>query len=304
MDLLYVKWTFLSTGGSIGDALFFFISGFTLLLKPIDGIRQFPNWYKKRITRIYPSVFAVAIISCLFFNSHADIIHIITHGGRWFVSCIMIFYIFIYFIGAYAKNIIIAFEILVAILTGLCFCTDFGKDIFLAESHSIYASHNSIRWLVYFIFMLFGAHIGMIKDKLSHHWSDILLLIGNIIVFYLCFILGIRLQTLSFLQYISIAPMLGILFYAYKVFSKDKVKTILSKRYIGGIITFIGGLCLEIYLVQFYLFTDKMNAIFPLNIIIMFLIILAVAYATRCLARIILQTFQEQSYDWKKIIEI
>lgn len=36
--------SFLGTGGAIGDALFFFCSGFTLFLKPMG---QFDNWYKK-----------------------------------------------------------------------------------------------------------------------------------------------------------------------------------------------------------------------------------------------------------------
>lgn len=37
MDMLYPKFSFLATGGAIGDALFFFCSGFTLLLKPQMG---------------------------------------------------------------------------------------------------------------------------------------------------------------------------------------------------------------------------------------------------------------------------
>ena len=88
-ELLYPgKLSVLATGGSIGDALFFFCSGFTLFLKPMRGISYFLNWYKKRINRIYPTVFAFAIIGCLFFDSHADIITIIFRSG-WFVTCIM-----------------------------------------------------------------------------------------------------------------------------------------------------------------------------------------------------------------------
>ena len=46
MELLYGKYNALATGGAIGNALFFFCSGFTLFLKPINGIKDFPNWYK------------------------------------------------------------------------------------------------------------------------------------------------------------------------------------------------------------------------------------------------------------------
>lgn len=57
-DIMYLKYSALATGGAIGDALFLFCSGYTLILAWND---RFDNWYKKRISRIYPSVFA-----CLF----------------------------------------------------------------------------------------------------------------------------------------------------------------------------------------------------------------------------------------------
>lgn len=37
LGVMYGKYSFLSTGGTIGDALFFFCSGFTLFLKPGGG---------------------------------------------------------------------------------------------------------------------------------------------------------------------------------------------------------------------------------------------------------------------------
>ena len=55
MELLYGKYNALATGGAIGDVLFFFCSGFTLFLGKMG---RFDNWYKRRINRIYPTVFA------------------------------------------------------------------------------------------------------------------------------------------------------------------------------------------------------------------------------------------------------
>lgn len=46
MELLYGKYSMLATGGSIGDVLFFFASGFTLFL---GRMGRFDNWYKRRI---------------------------------------------------------------------------------------------------------------------------------------------------------------------------------------------------------------------------------------------------------------
>lgn len=54
----------LSTGGAIGDVLFFFCSGFTLFL---GRGGDFFNWYKRRINRIYPTVLMWAAIMAFVF---------------------------------------------------------------------------------------------------------------------------------------------------------------------------------------------------------------------------------------------
>lgn len=95
MDLLYGEYSYLATGGAIGDALFFFISGFTIFLG--RDYKDFGNYYKRRINRIYPTVFAWATISSIFLHHNKSFIDILITGGSWFVSCIMIYYVFLYF---------------------------------------------------------------------------------------------------------------------------------------------------------------------------------------------------------------
>ena len=72
----------------------------------------------------------------------------------------------------------------------------------------------------------------------------------------------------------------------------------------GFVIRAIGGLCLEVYLVQYSLFTDKLNFLFPLNLLIVFVEILAVAYMLRCFARIWSQTFKDGDYDRKEVFRV
>lgn len=78
MELLYGKYSMLATGGAIGDVLFFFASGFTLFL---GTDRRFDNYYKRRINRIYPTVFAWALISCLLFDRKNNFVDILLTGG-------------------------------------------------------------------------------------------------------------------------------------------------------------------------------------------------------------------------------
>lgn len=94
-DNQYVYAKGLATGGAIGDALFFFISGYSLFL---GRVGRFDNWYKRRIRRIYPSVFSLAILTSMLHLSGYDMFHVLLYGGEWFVSCIMLYYIVLYFI--------------------------------------------------------------------------------------------------------------------------------------------------------------------------------------------------------------
>lgn len=103
------------------------------------------------------------------------------------------------------------------------------------------------------------------------------------------------------LQILSLIPLLMTTFYFYKICNSNALKYCYEHKIAGWWIKFIGGLCLEIYLIQESLFTDKMNSIFPLNLIIMFGIILIGAYLLRCCARIFSQTFKDGEYNWKEI---
>ena len=75
-----------------------------------------------------------------------------------------------------------------------------------------------------------------------------------------------------------------------------------SNRHWNFLILTVSGLCLESYLINGYLLTDKLNAIWPLNLIIIISFILMCAYFVRCVARIFSQTFSTEDYEWRKII--
>lgn len=78
MGLLYGKFSMLATGGAIGDVLFFFASGFTLFMGRMD---RFDNWYKRRVNRIYPTIFSWAILATFVFGYQNDMKYTVIHGG-------------------------------------------------------------------------------------------------------------------------------------------------------------------------------------------------------------------------------
>lgn len=299
MGLLYGKYAALATGGAMGNALFFFCSGFTLFLKPFNGVLGFPNWYKKRINRIYPSVFAIAIVLCTFFDEWHTINDIIINGGRWFVTLIMVYYVFLYFIGVFFRdklNWVMAFAILATIVwfyvTGMTY--PFADD------------GLSSKWFLYFMFMLLGSKMGMIdtSKQEKYQWRNLILVILSIVAYYVFVTLTIRNQSIHFLHIFAFIPLLTMTYFFYLWANGSTAKSIYNNRVGNFIIRFIGGMCLEIYLIQNCLYTDKMNFLFPLNLLIMFCIIVVAAYLLRCFARLISQTFKEAPYDWKKMVSL
>lgn len=296
MGMLYGKYDILATGGAIGDVLFFFCSGFTLFL---GRMGRFDNWYKRRINRIYPTIFAWAILSAFLFNRHQSMDYTIIHGGGWFVTCIMLYYIILYFIQRFMlHHLKWVFGIVVLICTVWYFIMNRPAD------YNMYGA-TYFKWGHYFLFMLLGAMMGISKKQWKYNFkTDFIKLISCTFVYYAILFAGRKHPLFSELQITSLIPLLFIVYYFYKVCSSDALKKWYTNKYIGWAIKFIGGLCLEIYLVQGTLFTDKMNHIFPINILIMFIIIFVVAYLLRCGARVFSQTFKDGEYDWKAVFKL
>jgi peptidoglycan/LPS O-acetylase OafA/YrhL len=294
MELLYGKYGMLATGGAIGDVLFFFVSGFTIF----NGrMGRFDNWYKRRINRIYPTVFAWAIIGSFVFGYQNSMKYTILQGGGWFVSCIMIYYLVLWFIKREAK---IKLEWAFAIASAIVLVSYFFFN--RPQGWSMYGA-TYYKWIHYFLFMLLGSIIGTLpKQRLHFSFSrDLIKLLLCITAFYVVCIVSLRIQYLAQWQIVSLFPLLGTTFYFYKVCNCRPLKRCYNNRYVGWCIKFIGGLCLEIYIVQSSLFTDAMNSIFPLNIFVMFLIISVVAYLLRCISRIFAQTFKDGEYNWYEV---
>ena len=105
-------------------------------------------------------------------------------------------------------------------------------------------------------------------------------------------------------QVVTLLPLMGITVYFYKWCNAGWMKKIYDSKWGNWMIMVIGGLCLESYLIQYSLFTDKMNTIWPLNLIIITVVILLCSYLVRCMARLFAQTFRTEDYEWKKIFSL
>lgn len=282
----------LATGGVIGDALFFFCSGFTLFMKPIS--LPFDDWYKRRIRRIYPTVFAwAAICACLLGISH-DMWWTLLHGGGPFVMWIMRYYVLFYFIGRFMPRYLNqVFVSAVAISVVAYFLWE------RPEGYSMYGA-TSLKEIYFFLFMLQGAIIGR-GCSLPGGRKALAGFLLSVVAFY-GFVIGAeRVVFVNDWQLLSMLPLMCTIYFLFALCSCNKAKQLFFKARVSNIVLCIGGLCLEVYITQSVLLGIEIPLIFPLNYLSMFVLIFAASYLLRCCARIFLQTFLDKPYDWKSI---
>lgn len=302
MGKMYTEYSSLATGGAIGDALFFFCSGYTLFW---GKLQNFPNWYKRRIQRIYPTIIVMALINATYNISQIRYDIEANLGTGWFISCIFLYYLLLFPIRKYFSNYLTLVLICFSAITILLF---FYYGIEENSSGNIYGA-TYFKWAFFFLYMLFGAICGkkalqgasteQIKQNFS---TNLFFLLLNIIVFYGIYIIT-KNKALESYQLLSLFPLFGICYFAWTTCKCTLITRMIQTHIIGSSILFIGSLCLEIYLAQSLVFTTILNHIFPFNIPIIMIGVIMAAYFVRCLSRFLLQTFQIGDYDWQAIFK-
>lgn len=289
MEMCYPKYQFLATGGGIGDALFFFASGFTLFL---GRDMRFDQWYKRRINRIYPSILAAAIVAYFIWGFEENIGDILIGKRYWFIGCIMVYYVFLYPLKKIKNENVInwIFGGYLAIMVLSYFAIWGGAEPMYSK--------GLYRCLIFFLFMLQGAIMGRHSEKFACKWWHLpTLLIAAGLWFGL-----VRIGNGNGLFIISILPLLYITYSLYCVCNARILTKLYETKIWGSILYIVSQLCLEVYLIQKFVFTDAFNNLFPLNIPVIMLVAIIAAYLVKTLAEFISQTFKSEPYEWKKMM--
>lgn len=300
MDALYVKYEMLATGGAIGDTLFLFASGYTLFLS--SKTLRFDNWYKRRINRIYSSVIVCSIIGAVLVGT--DSVKLIKLAGGEFVIAIMCYYVLLYFIKQYAMRYVPYILIGVGLVSIVVYWLWFPYK-YETSSKGIYGITTLFRWIPYFAFMLLGSWIGVKRQSIKYRTSlDFLLMALCLGVFYGLQFAAKKCSVVAPFQIVTLLPLMGIVYYFWKWCHADFWKKVYSHKYGNALVMTVSGLCLESYLIQYSLFTTKMNGVFPLNLPIMVVIVLFVAFGCKCLSSFFAQTFKDGDYKWKGMCKL
>ena len=292
----------LATGGAIGDGLFFFCSGYLLMMgKEYD----FFNWYKRRINRIFPTVFAIAIFGILVFGKDPTLKSVIINGGGWFVKAILVFYAVFWFVKHCLSERMWVAYLIDGIIVMAWYLLFYERDV-----NPTFAGVDYFRWPCFFMIMLLGASSYIIETrKVLNSGGCILYLV--LLVPLLAFYYGYqhlesRFVLLKDLQIVLLPALMGIIWCVYRICSNERVIKCYRNKYFYWPAYYISACCLEIYLCQWWCFDFGSNLIhyFPLNVIATFILVFIVAYLVKVFSIFLSQTFKTEKYDWKGMVKL
>ena len=131
-----------------------------------------------------------------------------------------------------------------------------------------------------------------------------LLFFGSIVLYYACMAVYKLGPVYCHFQMVSLIPLLLSIYFLFMFCSCEKMTKVFDRALCGNVVYFISSLTLEIYLVQYALFTERMNFMFPLNIPIMYLMIFGVAYVLKVLSQGFFQIFGKEDVAVKKLFGV
>ena len=247
----------------------------------------------------------MAIIAAVFMGSNANMQDVILHGGGWFVSCIMIYYVVFWFAKRFFINRLPWFF-------GLCTAVVLIWYIFFFEDKERVWMYKGtyFKWCHYFLFMLLGAIIGLRKKNAPESFTVPKLgktlagLLSCVVLWYGIQYVGIKNVYVAYCQVITLLPLLGIAYFFYRLCNTRQILKLYNNRWLHRPMYWISAICLEVYICQDFFHTDRFNDLFPLNVVGCFLVIWTVAYGLKVLSNWFAQTFKDMDYDWKKMVTL
>lgn len=260
----------LATGGAIGNALFFLVSGFCLSNTNVS----FKEWYKKRLLRIYPQTWIISVIALIIgvfkICDIKDILYVfIFPTGFWFVGVIAFYYISAYFIEKYVPMQFYKFIYLFIFVSYLLYYL-----LILDKTKWSIENDFKCKFIFYFTFIVIGIQLKKIfknkKDKVNiNKIFYSLMVIISLGLFYgfkimcYCNIVPMQLQGIQHIFLIFLALSMFLLSYSF-----EKKFNYLSQNMLWKPIKGISRITLEIYLVQVPILEYSHYISFPFSLFI------------------------------------
>lgn len=152
--------------------------------------------------------------------------------------------------------------------------------------------HSSFHYVCHFSVMLMGSLCYLCRDKIKCEklWKDVVTMAISFVLYFVILKIGKGHEGFRYyLQVLALVPLHTFVYYSYKAVSYPWCERLFLQKKIGKALSFVASLTLEIYVVQFALITDRFNALFPLNVMIVFSVIVLGAYFLHILTSLFLK---------------
>lgn len=244
----------IGTGGAIGNAIFFALSSFGLVLSLQRTPIPFSQWWVKRIFRIYPAVwvalvvywFPLELLTCP--DMPTGIFALLGHffyPPFWFLQALLAFYPIAYVLAKSGRG---QAPIIVLAVTLILYCMFYLTVVDTSRWSVEEFPFKMFSCLLYFIL---GAWLAQRNPEIRYKGPvDGVILVGLLLAIYGHKYLMSRgwLDSLQALEQLLLLP---LVFYALKVSRSDFVtKRLMAPGPVASVITIISTLTLEIYMVH------------------------------------------------------
>lgn len=256
----------LSIGGSLGNTLFFLVSGY-LLSNKVNG--SFCKWMENRFIRIYPALWIIS--GLLFVTGQLKIANfrdflfkmLFPYYTYWFITAILIIYAMIWFVNKSDK---LSWWMITAIVVYIVW-----YNFFLDTSKWTIEGPSFFKYVFYFIVMMAGI---MIRKNTSI--SGIMTKYGWL--FFTAVSIVLYIITRGLVAFVTVAApyqflvhiatiLFGISFFETMSFFEKELSCNVR---LTKIVKLIGNSTLEIYLLNYGIIEFSKRFVFPLNILIVF----------------------------------
>lgn len=291
LDSLYqMKW--IGTGGTLGNALFFMMSGLGLFISAVNKpIPSFKDWIFRRLSRIYPSLWIVEALHILtsqswpYWQPLAYVFYLLYPTPYWFLSALLLFYLLIFPLlkSRYAHLPLIGMGLLLIPYFYFYFnALDLSR--FSVESAGLF------KWIFYLQVLLFGAYLAPIylrwkKSPIQPSRKDGFYFVLSVL-FYVALKIVIAAGFFTVFQFLTQWAMFPFVYYALKLAQHPWVAHAVDQPFFGMLIRLMGTATLEMYLLQHELYTAPWirSLVFPFNVLIFWLLLLPLSYGIYRLA--------------------
>ena len=290
--------TSFATLGVHGNALFFFVSGFLLFssLQRKNYNISFSIWYQKKVKRLWIPIIVLALLTGFL---KPDITWYNFMPTPWFVKCFLVSFPIIFFIIRSKKDYVL--------WTCLVLSLSLSIGIILFTPPQSLSIFHKFHYFCYFPIMLLGVTVSKYNSVILRKNKPFHTIVSTLVSFIAYFLImkigkGCS-NSMYYTQLFAYIPLLLFLVFTYKMSNLAKIKKLAHTKYFFPV-KIIATLTFEIYIIQHLIITDKFNAVFPLNIIIVFALITIAAYILKVATVLFEQTILDKGWDIKSALKL